>query len=94
MQKSMDLSKLSKQDLMELLQRQAENNASGLMVKLTAGGGVYIKHDSFREFSVAKNKEYTAGINIGYATAKALFGNPALLKQVSDSINALIKMPQ
>jgi hypothetical protein len=85
----MDLSKLSKQELLALIERQQRNDASGLIVKLTEKGGVYIRHDSFKEFSTAKGKEYTAGLNMGFVTAKALFNNPALVEAIRESINAM-----
>lgn len=85
----LDLGKLSKQELLAYIERQQQNDAAGLMVKLTEKGGIYIRHDSFKEFSSAKGKEYTAGINLGFVTAKALFNNPALLEAIRDSINAL-----
>ena len=85
------LSKLTKNELMALIEQQHKNNAAGLMVKVTDKGGIFIKHDSFKEYSTAKEKEYVAGINIGFATAQALFNNPSLLSEVVASIKALAK---
>lgn len=62
---------------------------SPLMVKINTSGGVYIRHSSFKEFSSAKNKEYVAGINMGFITAKTLFNSPELLEQIKTAINAL-----
>lgn len=85
----LDLSKLSKNELMALLERQIKQQASGLMVKLNSAGGVYIRHDSFREFSDKKGKEYTAGINVPLLTALALFGNPTLCAEIHEAIKAI-----
>ena len=62
---------------------------SPLMVKINASGGIYIRHSSFKEFSTAKNKEYVAGVNMGFITAKTLFNSPQLVEQIRDAINAL-----
>lgn len=83
------LKNMSKQELLALIESQAKAQASGLIVKLTEKGGVYIRHDSFKEFSTAKGKEYTAGINLGFVTAKALFNSPELLKQIRDTLNSI-----
>lgn len=86
-----DLSKLSKQELMALLENQIKAQASGLQVKLNKSGGVYIRHDSFREFSASKSKEYVAGINVPLLTALALFGNATLCAEIHEAIKALGK---
>lgn len=84
-----DLNKLSKTELMAMLEAKLKAEAGGLMVKRNASGGVYIRHPSFKEFSDSKQKEYVAGINIPAATAVALFSNPALFKEIGDAIKAL-----
>ena len=84
-----NLKNMTKEQLLKLMEANLKAQASGLTVKLTEKGGVYIRHDSFREFSQAKGKEYTAGINLGFVTAKSLFNNPALLEQIRDAINAM-----
>ena len=86
-----DLSKLTKQELCALIEQQHKNTASGLSVKVTEKGGIYIRHSSFIERSEAKQKDYVAGINMGFSTAHALFTNEALLKEVVASIKALSK---
>jgi hypothetical protein len=83
------LAKMSKEQLLAMLENKLKADASGLIVKLTDKGGVYIRHDSFKEFSTAKGKEYTAGINLGFVTAKSLFNNPELINQIRDAINAM-----
>lgn len=83
------LAKLPKEQLLKIMEQQIKAQASGLTVKLTDKGGVYIRHDSFKEFSSAKGKEYTAGINLGFVTAKSLFNNQALIEQIRDAINAM-----
>lgn len=85
----LNMKDMTKQELLAYIELQQANNAAGLIVKVTEKGGVYIRHDSFLEYSAAKEKDYVAGINLGYKTAKALFGNPALLKQVIDSVSKL-----
>jgi hypothetical protein len=85
----MDITKLSKPELLAYIERQASNNASGLLFKVTDKGGIYIRHDSFKEYSSTKSKDYIAGINIGYSTAKALFNNPALLDAIRESVNTI-----
>ena len=65
------------------------NQESGLIVKLNSKGGVFIRSNEFKEFSVSKNKEYTAGINMGANTAKALFGNPTLLADIAKQVQGL-----
>lgn len=84
-----DLSKLSKNELLALIEQQHKNNAAGLIVKVTEKGGLFIRHDSFTEYSKAKEKDYVAGINLGFNTAKALFNNPVLLEEIKNSINAI-----
>ena len=81
-----DLSKLPKEKLLAMLEAQLKAQASGLMVKLNKSGGVYIRHDSFKEFSESKSKEYVAGINVPLLTALALFGNPALCAEIHEAI--------
>lgn len=87
----MSTSKLTNAERQELEELRALKQAqdSGLLVKRTEKGGVYIKHTSFVEYSTAKSKNYVAGINLGAKTAKALFGNPELLAQVVKSVNSL-----
>lgn len=84
-----DLSKLSKHELLAFIEAQSKMRASGLIVKRNSAGGVYIRHDSFIEYSKSKEKEYVAGLNIPATTAKALFGNPELLKQVVEQVATL-----
>ena len=84
-----DLTKLTKQELCALIEQQHKNNAAGLIVKVTDKGGLYIRSDSFVEYSTAKEKDYVAGINMGLNTAIALFTNDALLTQVVASVKAL-----
>lgn len=77
------------QELEAQLARQQRAMESKLTVKLNQSGGVYIRHDSFREWSTAKNKEYVAGVNMGYNTALTLFNNPELIEQVRDMVNSI-----
>jgi hypothetical protein len=63
--------------------------STGLMVKVNASGGIYIRSSEFREWSAKKNKEYTAGINLGFNTAKVLFNSPELLEQIKEQVNQL-----
>lgn len=83
------LSKMNKEDLIKMLEAKMKAESTGLLVKMNQSGGVFIRHDSFKEHSARTGKDYTAGINIPYFTAKALFNNPELLNQVRDSINAI-----
>ena len=77
------------QELEQLKQLLASQSSGGLMVKVNSSGGVYIRHASFVEYSSTKNKEYVAGVNMGYVTAKALFNNPELIEQIRTAVNAL-----
>lgn len=90
----LDLSKLTKQELLAMVEQQAKNSASGLIVKVTEKGGIYISHESFVEYSTAKGKTYKAGINIGMNTAQALFLDPTLLSNVVESIRTVAKQAQ
>lgn len=83
------LSKLSKTDLLAMVEKMAKAQNSGLMVKRNSAGGLYIRHDTFKEFSSAKQKEYVAGINIPANTALALFGNPELCKEIFERIKSM-----
>ncbi len=77
----------SAQELIAIIEAQAKRDSSGLIVKITEKGGVFIKHESFKEYSTAKEKEYIAGINLGFTTAKALFNNPDMINQIRDFVN-------
>ena len=83
------LSKLSKTDLLAMVEKMTKAQNSGLMVKRNSAGGLYIRHDSFKEFSSAKQKEYVAGINIPANTAVALFGNQELCKEIFERIKSM-----
>jgi hypothetical protein len=85
----MDISKMSKAQLAEIVAQMQASQESGLIVKKNSKGGIFIRSNDFREFSVNKGKEYTAGINLGMNTAKALFGNKELLDQVSKLVMAI-----
>lgn len=80
------LAKMNKNDLLALVERLTKAQASSLLVKRNSSGGVYIRHDSFKEFSDSKQKEYVAGINVPANTAIALFGNPELCKEIFEAI--------
>jgi hypothetical protein len=84
-----DLNKLSKQELLSILEATMKAQSSGLMVKKNAAGGVYIRHSSFEEYSTAKNKVYVSGINIGLNTAKKLFNNPELIEQIKEQLKTM-----
>ena len=89
---TIDTNNMTKDQLKALVAQLAQANqaqASGLMVKPNKSGGVYIRHNSFVEYSEAKGKNYVAGINMGNETAKALFNNPELLDQIKSMINSL-----
>jgi hypothetical protein len=85
----MELSKLSKTELQALVAQMQAAQESGLMVKLNSSGGVFIRHNSFKAWSTSKNKEYTAGVNMPYGVAKALFGNAELLEQIAVQVKNL-----
>lgn len=85
----MNLSKLSKEQLLEMVAKQQAHQASGLMVKRNSSGGVFIRAEVFQEWSEAKKKAYTAGINIPANTAKTLFNDENLLRLIRDAINEL-----
>jgi hypothetical protein len=87
----MNLSKMSKEELVKLLQQQQASQASGLMVKFNSGGGIFIRSSKFQEWSTAKNKSYVAGINIPPNTAQVLFNDPQLLELIREEVNALVK---
>lgn len=76
-------------ELEAMISAQQQSRSMGLLVKENKSGGIYIKAPSFIEYSVAKNKEYVAGINLGAATAKALFNNPELIDAIRDAINSM-----
>lgn len=85
-----NLSKMTKAELMEALERAMKSKANvggqALLVKRNASGGVFIRHPSFLEFSDRTQKDYVAGINIPANTAVALFSNPELLNQIAQAI--------
>ncbi len=83
----MNLSKLTKEQLLNMLQQQQQAQASGLLVKRNKSGGVFIRADHFIEWSEAKGKEYTYGMNLPYATAKKLFNDEGLLELIKGAIN-------
>ena len=88
----MSLTKAQLEQQLKELQAQlaaSQQSGGGLTVKRNQSGGVYIRHTSFREWSVNKNKEYVAGMNIGYNTAKQLFNNSELLEQIKSMVNSL-----
>lgn len=88
---SLNLSKMSKEQIIALYESKLKAESSGLMVKVNQSGGVYIRHNSFKEFSDRTQKEYTAGINVPMATAVALFGNKDLCAQIFEAINNIGK---
>jgi len=67
----------------------AAQNGLGLMVKVNASGGAYIRHQSFKAWSDKKDKEYTAGINMNMRVAKALFSNLDLCKEIAEKLAKL-----
>jgi hypothetical protein len=85
------IAKMKPTELKAALESIVKQQATGLQVKLNKSGGVYIRHDSFKEFSASKSKEYVAGINVPLLTALALFGNPELCKQIHEQIKNLGK---
>lgn len=78
---------MTKDDLIKMLQQQQDAQASGLLVKRNKSGGVFIRADHFIEWSEAKGKEYTYGMNLPYATAKKLFNDPSLIELIKGEIN-------
>jgi len=84
-----NLSKLTKEQLMAMVEKTQELQASGLMVKRNASGGIFVRAESFVEWSDKKQKNYTAGVNIPANTAKVLFNDDNLLGLIRDAINDL-----
>ena len=87
----MSLENLTKAELLEFIKSQEQARTLGLTVKVTAKGGIYIQSSEFKEYSEAKQKTYTAGINLGMNTARALFNNQALIDAIRDEVNKLGK---
>ncbi len=85
----MDLNKLTKDELKAMVEKTVAQQASGLMVKRNSSGGVFIRAESFVEWSDKKNKSYTAGVNIPQNTAKVLFNDSNLLELIRDAVNEL-----
>ena len=83
------LASMTKQDLLAFIEAQAKATSNGVQVKKNASGGVYIRSSKFIEFSTRTNKDYVAGLNIPFNTAKALFNDEALLVLIRDQINAM-----
>ena len=79
---------MSKAELLAYIQNQEQSRALGLTVKLTDKGGIYIKSNEFSEIST-KGKPYTACINLGKTTAKALFNNTTMLDAIREAVNAI-----
>ena len=84
-----NLSKMTKEQLLEMVQKQQAQQASGLMVKRNASGGVFVRAESFVEWSDKKQKSYTAGINLPANTAKVLFNDANLIEIIREAINDL-----
>lgn len=77
------------EQLQAQLATQQQQQASGLMIKKNASGGVYIRSAQFKEWSVKKSKQYTYGLNIPFATAKILFNDSEMLNQIKEAINSM-----
>ena len=84
----MSLSNMTKQELLDYIKQQDVTRSLGLTVKLTDKGGIYIKSNEFSEIST-KGKPYTACINLGKTTAKALFNNTTMLDAIREAVNAI-----
>lgn len=82
---------MTKEQLIALVESQSKQASDKLLVKINSAGGVFIRHASFREFSERTGKEYVAGINMGFETAKVLFNSPEMLKSIQEHVNALAK---
>lgn len=89
----MSLTKAQLEQKLKVLEAQlaTQQNAinGGLIVKKNNKGGLFIRHTSFKEWSTKHDKEYVAGINMNFNTAKALFNNPELLEQIKDLLNGI-----
>lgn len=87
----LDFTKMSHEELIAYAQRQEAMKTAKCTVKLNSSGGVYISHPDFQEYSEKHGKNYQAGLNIGYTTARALFNNPELLAMIKDTVNGIKK---
>ena len=80
---------MTKEQLLALIDAKVQAEASGLMVKRTEKGGIFIRHASFKAFSERTGKEYTSGINLPATVAYALFNNDALIADIRKQLAVL-----
>ena len=82
------------EDASALLASVKVSTKNALHVSINKSGGVFIRHPKFVAHSAAKDKDYTAGLNIPREVAAALFGkgdeSAATVKEISAAVVALL----
>tara|TARA_R110000803_G_scaffold164074_1_gene227816 strand:- start:118 stop:459 length:342 start_codon:yes stop_codon:yes gene_type:complete len=66
----------------KIVPETAVTKKTNMIIKLNSKGGVYVTHPAFKAYSSAKEKFYTAGINMDKNVFKELFTNKPLIMEI------------